>query len=131
MKYKYDEYCCYLIGNGQFDDEYDPDFEGDTPLNLVDRPCFFNEDSIIELSDDNKWNLFIGITCKDETFRQPDDIKDFLTDAYNYLDNFITYGTNNFTILMHYENKQKSMFQLDDRTMGLMSSLRIQLEIYL
>jgi hypothetical protein len=117
------KYCCYLVGNG-FLEEENPN-ERSFSLTI---PGWIQDQGDFKV-DGTKWNIAVGISHEDEEWRQDDDIKEFIVACYSFIDEIMSEGGGKLTIIMAYSKDAKSMCSVDSSTAGLLSSLKISLDI--
>ena len=118
------KYCCFLVGSGLLGDEYfcNAPIKGDMPSWIQDQGEFKIENQ--------KWNIAVGISHEDEEWRQDDDIKEFMIGCYSFLDEIMNEGSGSLTLVMTYTKDKESMCSLNSSTAGLLSLLKINLEIH-
>ncbi len=117
------KYCCFLTGTGVLGEL----FSGENPLNL-DLPEWIQNQGEFNI-DDKKWDIAVGISYEDEEWRQDDDIKDFMLDCFSFIENIMN-ERGSLTLVMAYTDAGETMCSISSSTAGLLSSLKIDLEIY-
>ena len=120
-------FCGHLHGQGEFGD----DFELSLRLlhnKLVEIPLWIKNQGEFQV-DGRKWMLDVGIAWNDEEWRQAADLKDFLREAYAYLQPLSHQEGSIFTLSMEFSSPA-GHWRLDPETTGLLSTLRIELDVW-
>lgn len=119
------KFCCYLIGEGTLDEE---EYEDSEDL-MESMPGWIKDQGEFKI-DMPKWLLSVGISHEDEEWRQDEDMKDFLVEAFAFLDELTgDCNSGKLTLVMNYSNAPHSMCSIDSATAGLLSALKINLDI--